>query len=160
MRNRRAAVVIAGVIALMMLASPALAHYVYEIRITRQWDNYCLEQRSETSHGDNMGGYSGADTWSYQKAPVPLPGQNCEASLMGGVDRKIGVKIHYYMHFSGGWGLCRTTRWNRLYGQHISMGRHWSRPCGHGYYDTKGFAELYYNGNWIKAHLWSGSHYL
>jgi hypothetical protein len=157
MRRVTIAVIAAAVV--VGLAGPALAHYVYQIRITHEWNVYCLEQRSETSHGDNYGGYSGVDTWSYEKEPVPAPGQSCDVSLMLGINREIGATIHYYMHYSGGWGLCRTTSWNKEYGQHISQSRNWSRPCGHGYYDTKGFSELYWNGKWIREHLWSGSHY-
>jgi hypothetical protein len=66
----------------------------------------------------------------------------------------------FWKYYGGGlWGICRTTSWRGLYGAHKSTTQHWNKPCGSGYYSTKGVGEIKHNGHWVKGILWSGSHY-
>jgi hypothetical protein len=57
-----------------------------------------------------------------------------------------------------GFGICRTTSYKKNTGNSwaVEQDVYWSRPCGHGWYSTRAFEGIRYNGNWKTGRLWPG----
>ncbi|MER5742666.1 hypothetical protein [Streptomyces sp. NPDC002225] len=147
----------------LFAATSASAHYVYGR--DEAWSNAagsnCLYVYGEVSHG-NRGGYAksyalASDDWGV----VP--------SCIWVWERPAGylaTKYSYYKKTSSGWKLCRSIGWkyNTTKTSRVTATKNYgvAPPCGGGYYATRGWAMVYYNGAWVgKSHsVWSGSHYI
>lgn len=155
---------LAGALTLTLATTTsASAHYVYEM--DEAWSNAsgsnCVYVRAEVSHG-NRGGYAKSTAlssnsfgswtqciWVWERSPGYLR-----------------TKYSYYKKTSSGWKLCRSTNWkyNTKKTSRIEASKNYgvAPPCGGGYYATRGWASVYYNGAWQgQTHtIWSGSHYI
>lgn len=159
-RMKKVGIVLSLVLCLgVATVGPVLAHYVYNIDYT--WsggsNGNCVKARSEISHGTNDGGYSAADTWTYQKVGTI----NC----IGGWNRPPGylsAEADLWYWTGSQWAVCASTNtvYNTNDSWHITKTKNWSRPCGHASYYTNAGAFTYYNNAWKGGYLWSSAHYL
>ncbi|MFG3341297.1 hypothetical protein [Glycomyces sp. NPDC048151] len=152
----------AGALALVLLgASPAAAHYVYEEAFTYRSNDLCVFDRSEVSHGDGNG-YARVDIDASTVLGTPSGSYPCA----WGLERPpgyISAKIETYVWLGSYWYLCDQTDW--VYNDTTStdlaiQARMIGQPiCGPGYYATNGVGYVW-NNNWFGGAVWSGAHYL
>jgi hypothetical protein len=73
---------------------------------------------------------------------------------------RLGLKRALYKQVPGGWWKCRWTGWiyNTEPTSYIYRSRQWKRgaPCGSGYYQTRAWGKVYFNGQWHRGNRWSG----
>jgi hypothetical protein len=152
----------AGTLALILIgASPAAAHYVYQEAFTYRSNDLCVFDRSEVSHGDGNG-YARVDIDASTVLATPSGSYPCA----WGLDRPAGyisAKIETYVWLGTYWYLCDQTDW--VYNDTTStdlaiQARMIGQPiCGSSYYATNGVGYVW-NNNWFGGAVWSGAHYL
>ncbi|MBK3571609.1 hypothetical protein [Streptomyces sp. MBT62] len=162
-RSRWLIMIGAALIALMMSAAPASAHYVYDGGWTYRTDYDCTANRSEISHGRYGDGYSRSDVAAWEKS---LIAQCTFPSYRPGGYIKTRVHLYKWNSVKKKWTHCYSSPWySNTRNKHkidlrVTYKGHGNGPgCGKGYYGT--VAEGYvYNGGWHGGAIWSGYHYL
>ncbi|MCC3765922.1 hypothetical protein K3N28_22950 [Glycomyces sp. TRM65418] len=159
---RALVVAAAGAMTFVLLgASPAAAHYVYEEGHVHRTVELCVHERSEISHGDG-GGYSRVDVSS---TTVLAPGGTfpCAYAYERPVNY-IASRIEVMAWNGSAWYLCAETSWvynSQSTWQLIIEARMAGLPyCGTGWYGTMGHGYVLSNNTWYGGALWSGSHWL
>ncbi|GAA2272881.1 hypothetical protein GCM10009853_028360 [Glycomyces scopariae] len=154
--------VAAGAMAFVLLgASPASAHYVYQEGEVYRSNDLCTNVRAEISHGDG-GGYARVDAKSYTVLATPWGAYPCAKThdRPGGY---IAAKIEVYAWNGSAWYLCAYTDWAYNSGstnQWIIEAWMSGLPyCGTGWYGTMGTGYVW-NNNWFGGSVWSGHHWL
>jgi hypothetical protein len=154
----------AGAMAFVLLgATPAAAHYVYQEGHLYRTNDLCVHERSEISHGDG-GGYSRVDTsaTTYVAPGGTFPCALALAKPPGHIASKVVV-----MAWNGSaWYVCAESSW--LYNDYVGWqlileswmhGHPW---CGDGWYGTMGHGYVWNPAtkDWKGGQLWSGHHWL
>lgn len=152
----------AGVLAFVLLgASPASAHYVYEGVFTYRSSDNCTYGRAEISHGDGNG-YARTDVESETQLGTPSGVYQCALAY----ERPSGylaAKTEIYAWNGSDWYLCAATDWHynsTVTSAFIIESRMIGSPiCGSAYYGTMGTGYVW-NGAWYGGSVWSGYHWL
>ncbi|MQM26146.1 hypothetical protein GFD30_11270 [Glycomyces sp. NEAU-7082] len=151
----------AGAMAFILLgASPAAAHYVYQEGHVYRTNDLCVHERSEISHGDG-GGYSRVDVSS---TTILAPGGAFPCAHANHKPaNNIAAKIQVLAWNGSAWYVCAETAW--VYNDHTTwqliiesrmLGLPW---CGTGWYGTMGHGYVW-NNAWYGGTMWSGNHWL
>lgn len=156
--------VAAGAMAFVLLAAtPAAAHYVYQEGHVYRTNDLCVHERSEISHGDG-GGYSRVDVSSTTYA---APGGTFPCALaLEKPTNQIAAKIVVMAWNGSAWYVCAETAW--LYNDYVGwqlivysrmIGHPW---CGDGWYGTMGHGYVWNppTRDWKGGTMWSGNHWL
>lgn len=150
--------------ALVLLAEPALAHYVYKAGWVYRSAWACAWARAELSHG-NGGGYTRLDVTAFKATNSPTSyGDRCHSSFQRNPGQ-LRVKHQLWKQSgSGAWTLCRDSGWitngavMSSFSKGITYGA--SPPCGPGTYGITGFAEVWDGRAWRGGKIEGGTHYL
>jgi len=142
-------------------ASPASAHSVYEEAFTYRSNDLCVYERSEISHGDGNG-YARVDVYSSTVLATPPTSFPCAWPL----ERPVGyisAKIQTLVWNGANWHLCDETSFvynDTTTSELIIQARMIGQPiCGPGLYGTLGTGYVW-NNAWYGGATWSGYHAL
>ena len=178
--RRRAAIIGAGVALLAAWATPASAHYVYEVGFTYTSSDghQCVYNYAESSHGRSGNGYmkgtvgafkswTGSDGYHDCTTPTKTDDDNWDRP-----SQNIAVKDYYFRlnpnpthnkAFPQDWSVCEYSDWfyNQKTSYYLSIAGAMRGPtiCGNGYYGTLSYGYVN-NGGWLGGTIWSGGHQL
>ncbi|MER6632346.1 hypothetical protein ABT301_29705 [Streptomyces sp. NPDC000987] len=169
MNRSRSRSIQAGIFALgisaasiMLTASPASAHYVYEGGWTYRTDYDCTANRSETSHGRYGDGYSRSDVAAWEASPI---GQCTYLSWRPAGYIATKLVLYKWNSTKKKWAACYKSKWyyNTKNKHKIDLRVTYKNggrgACGPGWYNTLAIG-VQKNGDWHGGGIWSGNHYL
>ncbi len=144
-------------------AGPALANYVYQGgTIDTFGSDYCVNSRSEVSHGAYNGGYWKTDTETKQEDFYT--GINC-ITPWGRPAGYLAAHVQGWRYSGGTWYVC----FNEGYKYNSSSTArlvlavqepNGTPPCGNGYYHNLARSYTKSGSTWYGGTLNSGNHYL
>lgn len=147
------------------LTSSAGAHYVYEYTNVISQPDWCMNIRSEVSHGSNDAGYYKGEVWMFRSSSTT--DTPCAAPRTMPINwMRVQMWQWKAASASGGAGVCSATgqQVNNLsstdyMSQAVNHGAA-TATCGEGWYENETRGWGIRNGNWETASLFSGRHCL
>jgi hypothetical protein len=161
-RRRFTPTILLSILLVLATGGTALAHYVYDEGETWSNPEKCLQNRTETSHG-NGGGFLSVTAELNQDEPFTgicwVPWQRPAGYI------RVRANLMRWNTKREEWRLCLSYSWsyNSSSVNEWTAYAYFNTPCGSGYYGTWGYAQVYYNSKWRPADqgpIWSGYHWL
>ena len=149
--RRRHGITLVSVVLLLSFAfvAEASAHRAYE-GWTTVWSNgpNCLNEKVSLDH---VTGDEGGKFWTEGSSQKAFLGVNCIVDWTQ-VPQNFRIRTETLKLTGGTWGICTDTGYikNASDAAYMILTVHagGAAPCGAGWYRTKGFSHIYWNGGW------------
>lgn len=156
---------IIATVMLLLFASPASAHYIYNAaHVYVTGDSICTWARAEISHNttNEYGGYVKSSVALDHALQTPLGTYSCK-SERDALPGYLATAYDYYKWNGSAWYVCRYTNfyYNSTRTHKYEIYTRWSSPpCGRGYYGNMTYSYVKTGGAWYGGDIWSGDHYI